>query len=505
MTISKKQIVSILAIIVIGISVSAMLVLPGKTGAIQESGEHGETHAGENETSGDPHQDHPEGPHEGELATDGEMTLEMLLSEDGGEPRLRLWATLKGKPATPETLVATGELKRPNGQTQTLSFTAKEGYLQSEQIIEEPHFFSLTIKASLSDEKVAMVAHLEKEEGKVALSADQVAAAGMKIDTVGPARLQGTLQFPGEIKFNADRTAHVVPRLAGVVDSAPANIGQEVKAGEVLATISSAVLSDMRSELLASQRRLTLATTTHERERRLWRDKVSAEQDYLQAKTSLSEAQITVQNAKQKLAAMGATAESKELGRLDLRAPFDSVVIEKHITLGEAVKEDANIFTLSDLRTVWAEFLISAKDLERIRVGEKAHITSTAFAGNAEGTVSYVGALLGQQTRTATARVTLNNPDASWRPGLFVTVDVVVNEIEAPVAVAASAVQSIGDEEIVFIEVPGGFVAQPVKVGRTNNRYAEVTSGLTAGVRYVSENSFILKSELGKASAEHAH
>jgi cobalt-zinc-cadmium efflux system membrane fusion protein len=402
MTISKKHIVAIMAIVMAGLTGSALLIFPAKTVAVAKQ-EHGEDH-------------HESG-------------------EEGGEPHLA--DSVKGK--------------------------------------------------------------------TVALDAEQILAAGIRLETAGPARIQGTLQLPGEIKFNADRTAHVVPRLSGVVDSVPADLGKQVKAGDVLATLSSAALSDMRSELLASQKRLALAATTYERERRLWQDKVSAQQDYLQAETSLAEARIAVQNARQKLAAMGATPESKALGRLELRAPFDSVVVEKHITLGEAIREDAVVFILSDLRSVWAEFLISPRDIPRVRVGEKVRIRSTAFDGEAEGIVSYVGALLGQQTRTATARVTLNNPNGSWRPGLFVTVDVVVDDVETPLAVAAGAVQSIGGEEVVFIEVPGGFMAQPVKLGRGNERYAEVLGGLAAGARYVSENSFILKSELGKSSAEHAH
>ncbi|MFX7934478.1 efflux RND transporter periplasmic adaptor subunit, partial [Acinetobacter baumannii] len=86
----------------------------------------------------------------------------------------------------------------------------------------------------------------------------------------------------------------------------------------------------------------------------------------------------------------------------------------------EAVKEDAHVFTLSDLSTVWAEVSVAAKDLALIRVGEKVVVRSSAFEGGATGTVAYVSALLGEQTRTATARVVLSNPKLAWRPGLFV-------------------------------------------------------------------------------------
>lgn len=345
----------------------------------------------------------------------------------------------------------------------------------------------------------------KEEEGRVTLSAEQIAVAGIKIAVAQPARLARSAAFPGEIKFNADRTAHVVPRMAGVVESVSADLGQQVRKGDLLATISSAALSELRSEWLAAMKRRDLATQNHQRERRLWQEKVSAEQDYQQARTALEEARIAVQNAEQKLRTAGAAPQSKDLGILEIRAPFDGVIVEKHIALGEALADTASIFTLSDMRTVWAEFVIAPKDLQDVRVGERARVASAAFTETADGKVSYIGSLLGQQTRTATARVTLDNPNMAWRPGLFVSVNVVVQTSDAAVAVAAEAVQTIEDRPSVFVEVPGGFQAQPVTLGKQADDQVEVLAGLEAGARYVTRNAFVLKSELGKASADHAH
>lgn len=352
-------------------------------------------------------------------------------------------------------------------------------------------------------------AHEEEEEGHIALDAAQVKAAGIVLSAAAPAKISVVTSLPGEIRFNEDRTAHVVPKLAGVVMEVHADLGQSVKQGEVLAVVASSGLSDQRSELLSAQRRLALATTTLERERRLWQDKISAEQDYLQAQQAMSEAEIAVQNARQKLSAFGAgPGTGKELNRLELRAPFAGVVMEKHLAQGEAVKEDAIVFTLSDLSTVWAEIAVPPKDLNLMRVGETVTVKATAFAAEAKGKIIYVGELLGEQTRTAKARVALANPDRAWRPGLFITVDVLsghADAADAAVAVAADAVQIVEDKPVVFVAVAGGFQPQPVKLGRSDGKMTEVLQGLKAGTRYVSAGSFVLKAELGKDSAEHAH
>ncbi|MBB2919671.1 cobalt-zinc-cadmium efflux system membrane fusion protein [Cupriavidus alkaliphilus] len=349
-------------------------------------------------------------------------------------------------------------------------------------------------------------------EGKphvIALTPAQIEQAGIGMATAAAAALRSSVDFPGEIRFNDDRTAHVVPRVAGVAQAVPANLGQAVRKGEVLALIASTTVAEQRSELLAAQKREALARATYAREKTLWQEKISAEQDYQQARTALEEAQIAVQNARQKLTAIGAAegggAGGGALNQFALRAPFDGIVVEKHLSLGEAVKEDASVFTVSDLSSVWAEFVVSARDLDRVRVGEAVTVRSSASATQAEGKVSYVGALLGEQTRTAKARVTLANPGTAWRPGLFVTVSVLGAPVQVPVTIAADALQQVDGQSVVFVAVPDGFAVQPVKTGRTDGKLVEVTQGLQAGARYAAANSFILKSELGKASAGHEH
>jgi len=345
----------------------------------------------------------------------------------------------------------------------------------------------------------------EHEEPLVALSLDQIKSAGIVIEQAQAGLISTMVQMPGELRFNEDRTAHVVPRVAGVVERVSANLGQQVKRGQVLAVISSITLSDLRSEWQSAQKRLDLARTNHEREKKLFEDKISPQMDYLQAQQALREAEITAANASQKLKALGASPASGDLDRYELRAPFDGMVVAKHLALGEAVKDDANAFTLSDLSTVWAEVSVPAKDLALIRVGDTVVVRASAFEGVATGTVADISALIGEQTRTATARVVLPNPQLAWRPGLFVNVDVTAGEAKAPVTVAASAIQAFEGREVVFVSVPGGFKARTIKAGRTDGRCTEVTSGLKAGERYASTNSFVIKAEVGKASAEHEH
>ncbi|KZN19213.1 MULTISPECIES: efflux RND transporter periplasmic adaptor subunit [Pseudomonas] len=343
------------------------------------------------------------------------------------------------------------------------------------------------------------------EEGRLELSAEQIAAAGIQLTEARAQNISLGLPFPGEVRFDEDRTAHVVPRVPGVVESVSVNLGQSVKKGQLLAVIASQQISDQRSEQAAAQRRLTLARTTYEREKKLWQDKISAEQDFLLARQALEEAEIALANARQKISVLSGSVVATGGNRYELRAPFDGVVVEKHLTPGEVVDETTNAFTLSDLSRVWVTFGVSPKDLTKVQVGKPVTVSAPELNAEVAGTVAYVGSLLGEQTRTATVRVTLENPQGAWRPGLFVTALVATDSRQAKVAVPETAIQTVEDKPTVFVRTDDGFKAQPVELGSRAAGLVEVTQGLESGVQVASAGSFVLKSELGKASAEHSH
>ncbi|MGY3296355.1 cobalt-zinc-cadmium efflux system membrane fusion protein [Pseudomonas sp. TE6288] len=341
-----------------------------------------------------------------------------------------------------------------------------------------------------------------EEEGQLHLTAEQILAAGVQLATAGPRTLGTAINFPGEIRFDEDRTAHVVPRVPGVVESVQAELGQAVKRGQVLAVIASQQISELRSEQQAAQRRLELARLTFEREKQLWQERISAEQDYLLARQALQEAEIAAANAGQKVAAVAPAGKGN---RYELRAPFDAMVVEKHLTVGEVVDETSNAFTLSDLSRVWATFAVAPRDLDKVVSGRGVTVSAPDLGAQVEGKVNYVGSLLGEQNRAATVRATLANPNGAWRPGLFVNIAVTVERFDAAVVVPESALQTWEEQTVVFARTDEGFAARPVKPGRRDAGQVEIREGLAAGTEVAAAGSFVLKSELGKGSAEHSH
>jgi cobalt-zinc-cadmium efflux system membrane fusion protein len=282
--------------------------------------------------------------------------------------------------------------------------------------------------------------------------------------------------------------------------------GQTVRKGQALAVFSSQAISEQRSALQSAQKRQSFALSVYEREKKLWEQKITAEQDFLQAQVALREAEIAVENAQQKLSALGVAAGSGTgLNRFELRAPYDGLVVERKLSVGEAVREDTHIMTISDMSSVWVEVSIPAKDLPLMRVGAKVLVRATAFDAKATGTVAFLGALVGEQTRMARARILLANPQGTWRPGLFVSIEVNAANLQVPVAVETEAVQTLGNRQVVFVREEKRFVPRSVKLGINDEKHIEVLEGLPPGTRYAARGSYIIKSELTKMTSEEGY
>jgi membrane fusion protein, heavy metal efflux system len=189
----------------------------------------------------------------------------------------------------------------------------------------------------------------------------------------------------------------------------------------------------------------------------------------------------------------------------EIKALINGMVVEKHVTMGEYVRDDADIFVIADLSVVWVNISVYARFLPVVKTGQHVRITSTGLKEEASGTIDYIGPIIGESTRTGVARMTLANRHGTWQPGLFVTAQVAVDETLVDVAVPESAIQTVGGHEVVFVHVGDSYEVREIEAGRRGGGWIEVTSGLAAGEEFVSEGTFIFKAELEKSEAGHQH
>jgi cobalt-zinc-cadmium efflux system membrane fusion protein len=457
-------------------------------------------------------EDFVRGPHGGRLLSDGDFRIEVTIYEEGVPPQFRLYAFNKDKPVNPDEVRLTVELNRLGRKGEVINFQREGDYSLGDKIVEEPHSFDVKVLADWKDQTLSW--EYSQLEGRVELTPEAVEQAGIVTETAGSAQITATLDLPGEIVLDANNVVRIVPRLQGVVTEVRKNLGDKANKDEVIAVIDSRELADAKGGYIESAKRMELARASYVREESLWKKKISPEEDYLVKRYAYEEAQITYRTARQKLITLGLLISdidssirnpNQNLARYELRAPFSGVVIEKNISVGETVNENEVIFVIADLATVWVDATVYAKDLNLVKVDQKVTVMSDVLGAEIQGALTYVGPLVGEKTRSAKARVVIPNHDGIWRPGLYVTIKVVHEEIEIPLAVKAKALQTFRDWDVVFVRVGNLFEARPLELGRRDGEWVEVLGGLLPGDKYVSESSFILKADVEKAGASHEH
>jgi membrane fusion protein, copper/silver efflux system len=194
-----------------------------------------------------------------------------------------------------------------------------------------------------------------------------------------------------------------------------------------------------------------------------------------------------------------ALAQSKVAQRtFTVRAPADGVVIEKMGIAGQMMKAGERIYRLADLSTVWVLAQVYEQDLPFVHEGEPVTVHATyGPERHFDGRVALVLPQVEETTRTATARIVLENPDGFLRPGMYTDVNFSAQLAEDAVLVPDMAVLRSGEQNTVFVARDHGtFEPRQIKLGaRSADGTYEVLSGLRAGERVVISGQFLLDSE----------
>jgi len=352
------------------------------------------------------------------------------------------------------------------------------------------------------------------EDEAVRLTKEVMVEYGVTVATAGPGEVRRDLVLPGEVVVNPDEMVHIVPRVSGIARRVTQSIGDSVETGELLAVIESAELAQAKARYLASVQRLSLARANMASNEELKTKGIVSELEFLAARRELAEAEIDQRAAEFKLYALGLRQENlptiaedhgSTFSTYKLVVPFAGTIINRHITQGEIVTPGSAVFEIANLDTVWVHLTVYQQDLALIHAGQPVVITFGHDIPDAPGVIDYVSPIVEETTRTATARVVLENSERVWRPGLFVHAAVQVGEAHVELRVPVTALQTVDGETVVFVETEEGFRPKPVTVGRTNKTHVEITSGLVPGDRYVATGAFNLKAQLMKASFSGGH
>ena len=341
---------------------------------------------------------------------------------------------------------------------------------------------------------------------------DVAKKAGIRTAPIVSRETAPTITANAEVGYDETRLAHVRPRVAGFVHEVRVRVGDSVQKGDVLAVIDSAELSRAKSEYASAVASQNLAEKDYQRLHRLSEQNITAGKRTVEAEAELARAKAQVRNARQTLRNLGlSTAKIHALSReseedsslLEIVAPQDGTIIERHTVTGEAVQAVSELFAVADLNTVWVHMDIYEKDLTKLANRQPVRfqvpgLKPMAFAG----TISWIGSEVDEHTRTIHVRADVENSRRLLRANMFGEAEILVGKARSALTVPTEAVQWEGSSYVVFVKKDADLY-EPRRVlrGRNLGDSMELAwADLPTGSPVVTTGSFLLKTEIMKSS-----
>lgn len=177
------------------------------------------------------------GPHKGRLLSCKEFSVELSIFESGTPPQFRLYAYRDSAPISPSDVSAAVELKRLGGVTNAITFKPVSDFLESDQVVYEPHSFD--VKVRVTSDGTSCEWTFSSYEARTTIPAEVAQRAGIVAEVAGPREITSTIRARGKILPSEHRIAHIIPRFSGVVREGRKHVGDSVEKGEVVAIIES--------------------------------------------------------------------------------------------------------------------------------------------------------------------------------------------------------------------------------------------------------------------------
>ncbi len=362
--------------------------------------------------------------------------------------------------------------------------------------------------------QVNINAETHRENEEVKLSAEALQAAGIEIEGVTQRPAVALLQATGTVEANDQQTQQATPLVGGRVEQVNVRLGDRVRAGAVLAVISSPQIAQMhgklheaetqralaernlervlkaenRAAVLSAKAKLDEAEATLNRVRRLidlgagagkdliaaetafktakaeydFQSNISLNREVQEARAAVETTRVDVSHIRDEMRSLGAPVpedekhnHNKDTSLIDLRAPVAGTVTARLVNAGAGIEAGTPLFTIGNLSTVWIVANVPEAQIGRVHVGTSVEVTSTAVGDEVlSGRVAYIDPNLNEDTRTARVRIEMSNPGERLKAGMFVQVGFQASTAatsDQEMVVKSEALQRLEQRTIVFL------------------------------------------------------
>jgi RND family efflux transporter MFP subunit len=334
----------------------------------------------------------------------------------------------------------------------------------------------------------------------VKLAADAPQWSVLKIQKAAAGQPGWSDAIPARITFDETKTSRLGSPLAGRITSVNVERGQHVKTGMALFSVASPSLADLRADLQKAEVQRNAAKINLDRTQALVDSQSLPGKELVAAHQQMSEAELAVAAAQQKLASLRVSAASD--ASFTVTAPRDGVVVEKNLSIGQEVDTtNGTLIAIADLSRVWVVADLFEGDGTSVKAGDQAKVflgdrsASIIDLGAVDGTVDQVSAIVDPERHTIPVRVTLANPEGALRPNAHVQLrflDPRPIKVELP----AEAVLSDGATSYVYVKDGALIKKRTVTPGPMREGKATVIAGLEPDTQVVTRGAILLDNQI---------
>jgi cobalt-zinc-cadmium efflux system membrane fusion protein len=317
----------------------------------------------------------------------------------------------------------------------------------------------------------------------------------VKVDTVRLVPESDQLTAVGEVSFAEDNVVRIYPLVSGTVERVTVSLGDYVAKGQVLATLLSTDISQYQRDYNVSKSNYEVEEKNLQRSKELFNSGMLSEKEYATSKKDHANALSEYNERKQILELYGGSVNDLD-ARYQIKSPRSGFIVERNITEGTQIRNDngTNVFTISDLKTVWVWANVHESDIAIVHEGDNVVVRTIAYPDKTfEGTIKKIGTMLDPDSRVIKVRTELANHSGLLKPQMFATIGITSKQKLKVIAIPKTAIVLESNRYFVMRELePNTFEKISVSLGKTFGDYYEIQSGLNVGDRIVVDGSLFV-------------
>jgi cobalt-zinc-cadmium efflux system membrane fusion protein len=321
----------------------------------------------------------------------------------------------------------------------------------------------------------------------------------IRIDTARFCNITDELSLSGEVSFNENNVVKIFPRSSGQVIETKVSVGDKVSKGQTLAIVRSADVAGTYSDLNTAKADLAIAKRNMDNAESLYKNGISSEREYNEAKEDYQKA-LAVKNKAEVALTISGGAKAGQGGQYAIVSPIAGYVVEKKITTGSFIRSDAtdNLFTISDLKNVWIYANVYEADIPKVKEGYSVKVTPMAYPDKSfSGKIDKVGEVLDPQSKSMRVRITLDNKDMLLKPDMFAKVTVNNEEGSKATCIPTSALISMdGKNYVVVYQSKDNMKIAEVDIIKTVGDKTFLRNGVTEGDALITKEQLFIFNQI---------